>query len=93
MLKPCSLLLITCGDLILSRIPNRSNVIVASEGLSDEEFREEEVDNVGPGIHSHEYAIAPLNITRTLAAEFYSHATYDNTPGTFPLELLSKLGT
>lgn len=37
-------------------------------------------------LYPNEYVIARINIEKSLAAEFYAHAMYNNTPGTFPLD-------
>src|SRR5438876_2100223 len=50
------------------------------------EYSSEEEVEFGPELHPHEYVIARINIERTLAAEFYAHTMYENTPGTFPLD-------
>jgi hypothetical protein len=55
-----------------------------NESLDD--YSSEEEVETGPGLYPNEYVIARINIEKTLAAEFYAHAMYENTPGTFPID-------
>jgi hypothetical protein len=59
--------------------------MTAHEDICETINTESKFEYPGAPLFPHEYVVARINIKNTLAGEFYAHANYDKTPGTFPV--------